>query len=92
MLIVERSRGNMGVISIDYSIVYLPAGVSDGDPEVVTLATGSIQLQGGQSMLEFSVTISNDMFLETGGVFRATITDTNLVDGGKCHVILYHVM
>ncbi len=84
MLVVERSRGSMGVISVDYTIIYLPAGVSDsGDPRVIALTTGSVQLQGGQSTLEFSVTISNDMFLETGGTFRATITDTDLVDGGE---------
>ena len=53
-----------GDISIDYSIVYLPVGVTDpirGDSSVVTMTTGSVQLQGGQVLKEFNVTIS---FLE----------------------------
>ena len=59
-----RSRDSFGTISIDCSIVYLPVGVTDpiqGDSSVVTMTTGSVQLQGGQVLKEFNVTIS---FLE----------------------------
>jgi len=35
-----------------------------GDSSVVTMATGSIQLQGGQVWKEFNVTILKDAFLE----------------------------
>jgi len=35
-----------------------------GDSSIVTIATGSVQLQGGQVWKEFNVTISKDVFLE----------------------------
>ncbi len=91
-MVIQRSRGDIGIISIDYAITYLPVGASDSDPNAVALAMGSVQLQGGQSTRDFSVTIPNDMFLEPGAVFRANITNTVLVGGGKCHVISCVIM
>jgi len=58
---------SFGTISIDYSIVYLPVRVTDpiqGDSSIVTIATRSVQLQGGLVWKEFNVTISKDAFLE----------------------------
>ena len=32
---------------------------------------------------EFSITIADSAFLETGGVFRATLTNISLIGGGE---------
>jgi len=84
-LTVFRSGDSVGIISIDYSIVYLPAGVTDpirGNSSVVTMATGSVQLQSGQVSKELNVTISEDAFLEPRANFYAYLNSTMLMGGG----------
>ena len=91
-MVIQRSRGDIGIISIDYTITYVPVGSSNSDPNAVALAMGSVQLQGGQSTRDFSVTIPNDMFLEPGAAFRATITNSTLVGGGRsCDIVRDHL-
>ena len=85
-----RSGDSVGTISVDYGIVYLPVGVTDpvqGDSSVVTMATGSVQLQGGQVLKEFNVTISEDAFLEPRANFYVYLNSTILVGGGTCACI-----
>ena len=75
-----RSADSFGTISINYSIVYLPVGVTDliqRDSSVVTMATGSVKLKGGQMWKEFNVTIiSEDAFLEPRANFYAYLKST----------------
>ena len=83
---LTRSGGNIGIISVDYGVVYLPVGVVDpalGDPSVVTMATGSVQLQGGQSLVEFSVEIRDEAFLEPMSNFFVYLNSTSLLGGGE---------
>ena len=83
---VSRSGGSIDVIAVDYSIVYLPPGVSDplqGSTGVVAPAMGSVQIQDGQSSLQFSVPLVSDAFLEEGSAFFVRIDNTSLVGGGK---------
>ena len=84
---MTRSGDSLGTIRIDYGVVYLPVGVTDpaqGDPSVVTMATGAVQLQGGQVSREFSVTISEDAFLESRANFLVYLNSTTLTGGGRC--------
>ena len=71
------SGDSFGTISINYSIVYLPVGVTDpiqGDSSVVIVATGSVQLKMWK---EFNVTIiSEDAFLEPRANFYAYLNST----------------
>ena len=46
------------------------------------MATGSVQLQSGQVLKEFNVTISEDAFLEARANFYAYLNSTILVGGG----------
>ena len=80
-LVVVRTLGDIGTISVDYTIMYLPPGASEG---AVAVEMGSERLQGGQSSRDFSVTIPESMFLEPEGTFSAIITNTSLVGGGEC--------
>ena len=85
-LAVNRSGGAIGIIAVDYSILYLPAGVMDPiqvDRSTALILSGSIQLQGGQTVKDFSVTIDDTVFLETGGEFMATLDNVTIVGGGK---------
>lgn len=74
------------MISVEYTIVYLPLGTSDpaeGDPSAVTMATGAQQLQGGQTLVEFDVEIRNEAFLEARTNFYVSLNSTALVGGGE---------
>ena len=46
------------------------------------MATGSVQLQGGQVWKEFNVTISKDAFLEAQANLYAYLNSTMLMGGG----------
>ena len=88
---MNRSGDSLGTIRIDYGIVYLPVGVTDptqGDPSVVTMATGSVRLQGGQVSTEFRVTISEDAFLEPRANFHVYLNSTTLTGGGT-HILVH---
>ena len=85
-LAVTRSGGSTGIVAVDYAVVYLPLGTTDptmGVTGVATIATGSVQIQGGLILREFSVPISDDAFLETGGQFFVSLTNATLIGGGK---------
>ena len=87
-LAINRSGDSIGIVSVDYNIIYLPLGTTD--PSQVNLATaltftGSVQLQGGQTLRDFSLTVPNSAFLETGGNFMATIDNATLIGGGNSH-------
>ena len=83
---ISRSGGSAGAIAVDYSIVYLPPGVSDplqGSMGVVAPAMGSVQMQDGQSLLQFSVPLMGNAFLEEGSSFFIRLNNTTLVGGSK---------
>ena len=85
-LAISRSGGSAGAIAVDYSIVYLPPGVSDplqGSMGVVAPAMGSVQMQDGQSLLQFSVPLMGNAFLEEGSSFFIRLNNTTLVGGSK---------
>ena len=78
MLAVVRSAGTTGIVAADYTIWYTPAGST---PSVVTMAT--VQLQSGQSLITFSVTLANGLFLEVDGQLTATLDNVTLIGGGQ---------
>ena len=80
-LVVVRTLGDIGTISVDYTIMYLPPGAAQ---DAIVVEMGAERLQGGQSSRDFSVTIPESMFLEPEGTFSAVITNTSLVGGGEC--------
>ena len=85
-LTISRSGGSIGTIAVDYSIIYLPPGVSDplqGSTGVVAPAMGSIQIQDGQSSVQFSVPLMSDAFLEEGSSFFVQLDNTTLIGGGE---------
>lgn len=77
-----RTGGTNGVLAVDYSVVYLPLGVTDPALGIPIVAEGSQRLEGGQERAEFDVTISDELFLEPMANFIAIINDTSLVGGG----------
>lgn len=85
-LAINRSGSDAGIISVDYSIAYLPAGTSDpalGETSQLEMASGSVQLTGGQTLAEFTVEILDDAFLEPRANFYAYITNVSLIGGGE---------
>ena len=71
---------------MDYSVTYLPQGVSDpsdGDTSVFAMASGSVRLVGGQMVAEWDLEILSDAFLDTSAQFHVELSSTNLVEGGK---------
>ena len=83
---ISRSGGSAGAIAVDYSIFYLPPGVSDplqGSAGVVAPAMGSVQMQDGLSSLQFNVPLMSDAFLEEGSSFFVQLDNTTLVGGSE---------
>lgn len=83
---MSRIGDAIGIVAVDYTIVYLPAGVTDPtqvDASTAPVLSGSVQLQGGQTLRDFSVTIDDTTFLETGGQFMATLVNVTIIGGGK---------
>ena len=79
---------------MDYNVVYLPVGVSDpalGDTSVVTMAAGSVQLQGGQTLAEFSIQISDDAFLEPLANFFVFLNSSTLIGGGELMGLVFYL-
>jgi len=56
------------------------------------MATGSVQLQGGQVWKEFNVTISKDAFLEARANLYAYLNSTMLMGGGTYTYIQASIM
>lgn len=76
---MNRSGDSVGIVSVDYNIVYVPPQSS-----TTQLAfTGSVEFQGGQTLRDLSLTIPDTAFLEINGNFMATIENATLVGGGK---------
>ena len=85
-LAITRNHGTTGTISVDYSVTYLPQGVTDtseGDSSVFAMASGSVRLLGGQMVAEWDLEILNEAFLDTSAQFHVEMISTNLVEGGK---------
>lgn len=68
----------MGTVTVDYNIVYLPPQAA-----ATLMFSGFVQFQGGVTTRDFSVTIPDNAFLETGGNFMATIENATLIGGGR---------
>lgn len=93
-LAVNRTGGAVGGLAVDYSILYLPAGITDPsqvDASTVLDLSGSVQLQGGQTLGDFSVAVDDSAFLESGGLFMARLDNVTIVGGGKCAHEQYHM-
>ncbi len=78
-----RSAGTLGVVAVDYTVWYMLASSSSTSPAPSLVTIGLVQLQSGQSLTSFSVTLPNTLFLETGGSLLAVIDNTTLVAGGE---------
>ena len=47
------------------------------------MAMGAVQLQGGQTLVEFNVKVLDDAFLEPRANFFVSLNSTSLVGGGE---------
>ena len=82
-LSVARSTSTVGVVAVDYTISYSPAPTSSSpNPTPLLVTSGVVRLQSGQSLLTFSVALSDSLFLETQGRLLAVISNVTLVGGG----------
>lgn len=89
---MNRTGDTLGTVTVDYSIVYLPP---PGSAAATTLTfSGFVQFQSGMDTRDFSVTLPDNAFLETGGSFMATIENATLISGGNydpaCTAIVCH--
>lgn len=82
-LAINRSGDSIGIVAVDYNIVYVPPSTSTQADTADLVFTGSVRLQGGESTRDFSVTIPDTSFLEVGGNFMATLANATLVGGGN---------
>lgn len=84
-LAINRSGDSIGIVAVDYSIIYLPPQITDPsqvDPGMALTFNGSVQFQGGQTLRDFSLTVPDNAFLEVGGNFMATLVNASLIGGG----------
>ena len=91
-LVLTRSGGTIGVLSVEYSVLYLPLGVTEPAQGMPVAAQGSERLEGGQDRAEFSITISNELFVEPMANFYAFLNATSLIGGGTYadNTLLHH--
>ena len=82
-LAINRSGDSIGIVAVDYNIVYVPPSTSDPTQTTALAFTGSVRFQGGETTRDFSVTISGSTFLEVGGTFMAILANATIVGGGK---------
>lgn len=78
---MNRTGDSIGIVAVDYSILYVPPQATENSNTVLAFS-GSVQFQGGQTTRDFSITLPDTAFLETGGNFMATIDNATLVGGG----------
>lgn len=79
-----RTGGTFGEVTVQYSIVYLPAGVSDpadGTTGVVTPGSGSLKISAGMSNQSETVQIFGDAFLDVASNLYVNITGVDLSSG-----------
>ena len=70
----------MGIVAVEYTVVYQPPQASAAP--TITFAD-TVLFQGGQSSRDFSITLPDSTFLETGGNFMATLANATIVGGGE---------
>ena len=73
-----------GEIIVEFSILYLPAGVTDitmGTSGEVTPGTGSVKMAEGVSSQDVNVTIFSNGFLDEGSRLYIEITTAQLTNG-----------
>lgn len=86
----------MGIIIVEYSIVYLPPGVTNpamGDTSVFANAAGLITMSNGEAEASIQVNIASNAFLEQEGSFWLNLTGVLL---SSCEyqqlvlIVIYH--
>ena len=76
-MIIARNGGSEGIIIVEYSVVYLPPGVSNpamGDTSILTNAANSVMMSDGQAEANITVGIASNAFLEQEGSFWLNLT------------------
>ena len=76
-LTIARNGGSEGVIIVEYSITYLPPGVTDpvmGDTSIFTNAASSVTMSDGEAEAIVQVNIASNAFLEQEGSFWLNLT------------------
>ena len=76
-LTIARNGGSEGVIIVEYSITYLPPGVTDpamGDTSIFTNAASSVTMSDGEAEAIVQVDIASNAFLEQEGSFWLNLT------------------
>lgn len=74
---IARNGGSEGVIIVEYSVIYLPPGVSNpamGDSSILTNAANSVMMLHGQAEANVTVGIASNAFLEQEGSFWLNLT------------------
>ena len=82
---ILRTGGSVGEVTVQYRVLYLPAGVSDiseGTSGVVSPATGSTKLSEGVTRQNVTVSIFTNAFLDADSNLYVEITGTDLTSAG----------
>uniref|UniRef100_UPI00398F1058 adhesion G-protein coupled receptor V1 isoform X2 n=1 Tax=Pristiophorus japonicus TaxID=55135 RepID=UPI00398F1058 len=79
-----RHNGTMGVVKLNYSVLYIPAGVldlSEAKDDVLNVSSkNSIIFVPGQSQMRLKLPIRNDAFLQNGASFLVQLETVELVN------------
>ena len=92
-LTIARNGGSEGVIIVEYSVIYLPLGVSDptmGDTSVFTNAASSVIMSDAESEANVQVDIASNAFLEQEGSFWLNLTGVLLSSREYIILFIYH--
>ena len=90
---IVRFGGLFGSISVGYRVLYLAPGVTDpdqGQGNVVSSSSGSLQMDADQSLVSLTLNISASAILEPSSSFYVNITEVMLTEGEmRLRVLIY---
>ncbi|XP_059825311.1 adhesion G-protein coupled receptor V1 [Hypanus sabinus] len=79
-----RHSGTVGVVQLNYTVLYLPAGVLDlskaKDDILKVSSQNSVILMAGQSRASLKLPIRNDAFLQNGASFLVRLETVELIN------------
>ncbi|XP_067885769.1 adhesion G-protein coupled receptor V1 [Heterodontus francisci] len=79
-----RYNGTVGVVKLNYTVLYIPAGVMDlskAKDDVLNVSSkNSITFMPGQSQISLKLPIRNDAFLQNGASFLVQLETVELVN------------
>ncbi|XP_043565048.1 adhesion G-protein coupled receptor V1 isoform X2 [Chiloscyllium plagiosum] len=79
-----RHNGTIGIVKLNYTVLYIPAGVMDlskAKDDILNVSTkNSIIFMAGQSQIRIKLPIRNDAFLQNGARFFVQLETVELVN------------